>query len=86
MKTIYQVTASPIGDRGASQVDTIHKTETEAQWSAIEHYVKTEGGYAYRIMKCVLTKTEGGWQRVGATYIVGGRLVTEPEWLEAGRG
>ena len=86
MKTIYEVTASPIGDRAGAQVSTRHETETEAEWSAVHHYVKTKGKYAYQIMQCVKTETETGWQRVGATYIVGGRVVTESEWLEAVRG
>ena len=81
-KSIYRIGGRLI----ESHAMTVHNTQAEAEWATIQHYAKTEGKYAYRITRLVMTETETGWQRVGATHIFNGRKVSEGEWTNAVRG
>ena len=86
MNEQYQADIYRIGGRMVqSHAVTVHETQAEAEWATIYHYMETEGKFAYKITKCVMTDTETGWQRVGATHILNGRKVSEGEWLEGVR-
>ena len=86
MNEQYEMTYHLLGnDWGNTRGGSVRDTEAEAQWAALEHATTHKGNYAYKIMKCVLVEGEG-WHRVGATYILNLRKVSEEAWLKAVKG